>query len=54
MDKYAKLKLIDMLSTKVVTRGEYIFREGDNGDNFYMIVDGTVECLKNTKMVATD
>jgi len=36
-----------MLSTKVVNQGQYIFREGDEGDNFYMIEEGEVECIKN-------
>lgn len=48
MDKYDKLRLLDMLNTKTLNQGEYVFREGDAGDNFYMIVEGTVECLKNT------
>jgi cAMP-dependent protein kinase regulator len=47
MDKYDRLKLLDMLSTKTLNKGEYVFREGDPGDNFYMISEGTVECLKN-------
>jgi CRP-like cAMP-binding protein len=37
MDKYDKIKLLDMLSTKNLVKGEYVFREGDPGDNFYMI-----------------
>jgi CRP-like cAMP-binding protein len=51
LDKYDKLKLINMLSTKIFNKGDYIFREGDDGDNFYMIEDGEVECLKITNSV---
>jgi cAMP-dependent protein kinase regulator len=47
VDKYDMLKLFDMLATKVVPPGEYVFREGDPGDLFYMIEQGQVECLKN-------
>lgn len=53
MDKYDKLKLLEMMNTKVFLRGDYIFREGDDGDNFYMIVEGEVECVKNKQTVST-
>lgn len=54
LDKYDKLKLIDMLSTKVVQPGDYVFREGDTGDYFYMIEDGQVDCLKSTPASGMD
>jgi len=47
LDKYDKLKLLDMLATRVVQPGEYVFREGDPGDLFYMIEEGVVDCLKS-------
>lgn len=50
LDKYDKIKLIDMLSTKVLKRGDYVFREGDVGDCFYMIEDGQVNCVKNSPL----
>lgn len=53
MDKYDKLKLMEMLSMKTLEKGEYVFREGDPGDNFYMIAQGTVECLKNAPAPAS-
>jgi len=37
-----------MLSTKVVAPGDYVFREGEPGDYFYMIEQGQVECLKSS------
>lgn len=37
-----------MLSTKVLKRGDYVFREGDIGDCFYMIEEGKVNCVKNS------
>ncbi len=51
LDRYDKLKLIDMLSTKVLKHGDYVFREGDIGDCFYMIEEGQVNCVKNTPSV---
>jgi CRP-like cAMP-binding protein len=46
LDKYEKLKLIDGLESKVMAKGEPVFNEGDAGDNFYIIEEGEVECLK--------
>ena len=46
LDRYEKLKLINMLSIRVFQKGEYVFKEGDEGDNFYMIEEGQVECVK--------
>jgi CRP-like cAMP-binding protein len=48
LDRYDKIKLIDMLSTKVLKCGDYVFREGDIGDCFYMIEEGKVNCVKNS------
>jgi CRP-like cAMP-binding protein len=47
LDRYDKIKLIDMLNTKVLKKGEYVFREGAVGDCFYMIEEGQVDCVKN-------
>jgi CRP-like cAMP-binding protein len=40
--------MLDMLSTKVLHPGDYVFREGEPGDFFYMIEEGMVECLKSS------
>ena len=48
MDRYEKLKLIDGLTSKTLRAGEWVFMEGDDGDNFYMLEEGEVECLKYT------
>ena len=47
MDKYDKLRLIDGLEVKYYFKGNYIVREGEEGDSFYIIEEGAVECLKN-------
>lgn len=47
MEKYERLKLLGMLSMKTLKQGDYVFREGDPGDNFYMIAEGEVECIKS-------
>jgi CRP-like cAMP-binding protein len=47
MEKYERIKLLGMLSMKTLKKGDYVFREGDAGDNFYMISEGEVECIKS-------
>jgi len=47
LDHYEKLKLIDGLESRVLALGEIVFNEGEVGDNFYIIEEGTVECLKS-------
>jgi cAMP-dependent protein kinase regulator len=46
MEKYERVKLLGMLAMKTLKKGDYVFREGDAGDNFYMIAEGEVECIK--------
>lgn len=40
------MKLIDGLESKNFTKGEYIIKEGEDGDYFYIIEDGVVDCMK--------
>jgi cAMP-dependent protein kinase regulator len=47
LDKYEKLKLIDGLESKEYQKGDYIITEGEEGDNFYIIEEGSVHCLKS-------
>lgn len=49
MDQYERVKLLNMLNVKVLSKGEYVFLEGEPGDNFYMIQEGVVECVKMQK-----
>lgn len=46
MEKYERVKLLGMLAMKTLKKGDFVFKEGDPGDNFYMIADGEVECIK--------
>ena len=47
LDKYEKLKLIDGLESKEMVKGDFIIKEGEEGDYFYILEDGSVECVKN-------
>jgi len=46
VDKYDKLKLIDGLEAFYFEKGLNIITEGDDGDYFYIIEEGDVECYK--------
>jgi len=46
IDNYEKMKLIDGLRLQTFKMDEFVIREGDTGNEFYIIEDGTVDCLK--------
>jgi len=46
LETYAKLKLIDGLEIKNFKKGEFVIREDDQGEEFYIIEHGQCECLK--------
>ncbi len=39
--------LLNLLDTKEMEHGEVLFREGDPGENFYVVVNGELEVLKS-------
>jgi CRP-like cAMP-binding protein len=47
LDKFDKLKIVDGLEQSTFYKGDYIIKEGDKTDDFYIIEEGKVECLKN-------
>jgi CRP-like cAMP-binding protein len=47
LNRYEKMKLLDGLETKYLPKGDFVFKEGDEGDAFYIIEEGTVECVKS-------
>ena len=46
LEQYEKLKLIDGLKVVTINSGEFIFHEGDTGEHFFIIEEGTIECGK--------
>ena len=50
LDKEKKLKLVDGLKTKELPQGSFIFKEGDVGNEFYIIEKGQVDCLLGPEM----
>jgi CRP-like cAMP-binding protein len=43
------MKLIDGLQSIKMVADEFVFEEGDKGEEFYIIEDGEVDCLKKSK-----
>jgi len=43
------MKLIDGLAKVTFSKDEFVFREGDIGDKFFIIETGVCECLKTTE-----
>lgn len=39
-------RIADLVAPREVKAGEFLFREGDTGDKFYIVYDGAVEILK--------
>ena len=46
LDKFQKLKLVDGLKRIQLKLGDFVLREGDDGQEFYIIEQGEVDCLK--------
>lgn len=47
MDEYSRLRLADAFETREFKAGEVIVKEGDKGDSFFVIEDGTAVVTKN-------
>lgn len=46
MDNYERQKLTDCLEVVNYEDGDFIIREGENGDTFYLILEGEAKALK--------
>ena len=46
MDPYERSKINDALKEETFEKDQYIIREGDNGNTFYFIVEGTAIATK--------
>lgn len=47
LEDYERAKLCDCLKTEKFGRGDFIIREGEIGDKFYFIQEGTADAYKN-------
>lgn len=46
MDPYERSQLADVLKVSIYNQGEFVIREGEEGNNFYIIEEGTAVALK--------
>jgi cAMP-dependent protein kinase regulator len=46
LETYEKLKIIDGLKIQTFKQGEFVFREGEVGNEFFIIEEGSCECLQ--------
>lgn len=53
MDPYERSKLADCLKSKNFKDGEIIIEEGEEGNTFYMLVDGHAVATKDDKIIKT-
>ncbi|KAL4494637.1 hypothetical protein ABPG72_004539 [Tetrahymena utriculariae] len=49
MDPYERNKIADALKTITLKKDSLVVKEGENGDDFYMIEEGTLQALKTLK-----
>jgi cAMP-dependent protein kinase regulator len=48
LETYDKMKLIDGLKQQLIPKGDFVFKEGDIGNEFFIIEQGECECLKTS------
>ncbi|EUD69082.1 cAMP-dependent protein kinase regulator [Plasmodium inui San Antonio 1] len=53
MDPYERSKVADSLKTKTFSDQEEIIKEGEQGDTFYIIIDGKALAIKDKKVIKT-
>jgi len=46
LDKFQKLKLVDGLQTVTLSKEDFVLKEGEAGEDFFIIEQGQVDCLK--------
>jgi cAMP-dependent protein kinase regulator len=46
MDTYERQSLIDAIKVENFMKGDYVITEGDNGDKFYIVSEGTAIASK--------
>lgn len=47
LDPYERSKLADVLKPMTFQKGDYVMRQGDTGDTFFFIEEGTCVATKN-------
>ncbi|SOV16879.1 cAMP-dependent protein kinase regulatory subunit [Plasmodium sp. gorilla clade G2] len=53
MDPYERCKVADCLKSKSYNDGEIIIKEGEEGDTFFILIDGNAVASKDNKVIKT-
>ncbi|CAD2113975.1 CAMP-dependent protein kinase regulatory subunit, putative [Plasmodium vinckei petteri] len=53
MDPYERSKVADCLKSKTFKTGDIIINEGEQGDTFYILIDGKATALKSDQVIKT-
>lgn len=51
LESYERLKLLDGLQVQHLTKGQFVFNQGESGEEFYIIEQGQLECLKDKQQI---
>lgn len=46
LNNYEREKICDCLETETFSKGEYVIKEGDEGEKFYLIEEGEAEAMQ--------
>jgi cAMP-dependent protein kinase regulator len=46
LEPYERSKICDCLATETFSMGEFVIREGEDGNKFYLVQEGTAEAIK--------
>lgn len=49
MSPYERLQIADALKSKSFVKGEFIVKEGESGDTFYILENGECQAIKNSE-----
>lgn len=50
MDSYERLKIADALKSESFEKGDFVFKQGEEGNKFYLVEKGTLVALKQLKL----
>ncbi|EGR29177.1 hypothetical protein IMG5_161270 [Ichthyophthirius multifiliis] len=53
MDQYERSKIADAIKSTTFKSHSYVIKEGDNGDDFFMVEEGQLQAFKNVNGVET-
>jgi len=51
MDEYERSKIAEVIKEKTFQNGDFVIKEGEDGDVFYLIIEGQAAATKNNEQV---